>query len=95
MINQKMTELATTPMGAMVGRCTLIPPDPQLKGAWYPGGFNPRTYRVKNRFQNVPFKRNLHHYAAVKMAGISAASLKPFLKPFIKVGLYTLTPPDP
>jgi hypothetical protein len=23
-----------------VGQCTLTPPDPQLKGAWYPGGFN-------------------------------------------------------
>jgi adenylate kinase len=23
------------------GRCTLTPPDPYLKGAWYPGGFNP------------------------------------------------------
>jgi hypothetical protein len=28
-----------------VGRCTLTPPDPQLKGAWYPGGFNPRTFK--------------------------------------------------
>jgi hypothetical protein len=26
---------------AEVGRCTLTPPDPQLKGAWYLGGFNP------------------------------------------------------
>jgi hypothetical protein len=26
---------------ATAGRCTLTPPDPQLKGAWYPGGFNP------------------------------------------------------
>jgi hypothetical protein len=42
--------------GAEVGRCALTPPDPQLKGAWYPGGFNPRTYQVENRFQNVPFK---------------------------------------
>jgi hypothetical protein len=24
-----------------VGRCTLTPPDPQLKDARYPGGFNP------------------------------------------------------
>jgi hypothetical protein len=23
------------------GLYTLTPPDPQLKGAWYPGGFNP------------------------------------------------------
>jgi hypothetical protein len=43
-----------------VGRRTLTPPDPQLKGAWYPGGFNPCTYQVKNRFQNVLFKFNLH-----------------------------------
>jgi hypothetical protein len=38
-----------------VGRCTLTPPDPELKGAWYPGGFNPCTYQVKNRFQILPF----------------------------------------
>ncbi len=25
----------------VAGRCALTPPDPQLKGAWYPGGFNP------------------------------------------------------
>jgi hypothetical protein len=44
------------------GRCTLTVPDPQLKGAWYPGSFNPCTYQVKNRFQNVPFKCNAHRY---------------------------------
>jgi hypothetical protein len=43
-------------------RCTLAPPDPQLKGAWYPGGFNPRTYQVKNRFQTLRTKCNLHRY---------------------------------
>jgi hypothetical protein len=37
----------------------LTPPDPQLKGAWYPGGFNPCAYHVENRFQNVPFKMQL------------------------------------
>jgi hypothetical protein len=26
--------------GGGVGRCTLPPPDPWLKGAWYPVGFN-------------------------------------------------------
>jgi hypothetical protein len=26
---------------AAAGRRTLTPPDPQLKGAWYSGGFNP------------------------------------------------------
>ena len=42
----------------------MTPPDPQLKGAWYPGGFNPRTYRVKTRFQNVPVKCGLRRYVA-------------------------------
>jgi hypothetical protein len=46
----------------------LTPPDPQLKGAWYPGGFKPRTYQVRNRFQNVPFKCNLHRYSVVASA---------------------------
>jgi hypothetical protein len=45
------------------GRCTLTPPDPQLKGAWFPGGFNPCVYRVRTRFQNVAFKCNLRRYA--------------------------------
>jgi hypothetical protein len=27
-------------LGPVGGRCALTPPDPQLKGAWYPGGFN-------------------------------------------------------
>jgi hypothetical protein len=42
-----------------VGRCSLTPPDPQLKGAWYSAGFNPCTYQVKNRFQSLPFKMQL------------------------------------
>jgi Ca2+-binding EF-hand superfamily protein len=37
----------------------LTPPDPQLKGAWYPGGFNPCVYQVKTRFQNVSFRMQL------------------------------------
>jgi hypothetical protein len=32
-----------------VGRCTLTPPDPWLKGAW----FQPCTYQVKNWFQSL------------------------------------------
>jgi hypothetical protein len=40
----------------------LNPPDPYLKGAWYPGGFNPCAYEVKNRFQNVPFAFDLRRY---------------------------------
>jgi hypothetical protein len=34
----------------------LTPPDPQLKGAWYPGGFNPCAYQVKYRVQIFAFK---------------------------------------
>jgi hypothetical protein len=42
----------------------LTPPDPNLKGAWYPGGFNRCTCRVENRFQGFAFlKRNSHRYA--------------------------------
>jgi hypothetical protein len=37
----------------------LNPVDPQLKGAWHPGGFNPCTYQVKTRFQSFPFKYQL------------------------------------
>jgi hypothetical protein len=37
----------------------LTPPDPRLKGASYPGGFNPRTYQAKTRFQNVLSKMQL------------------------------------
>jgi hypothetical protein len=44
----------------------LTPPDPQLKGAWYPGGFNPRTYQVRNRFQNLGFQNaTCYRYSAV------------------------------
>jgi hypothetical protein len=42
----------------------LTPPGPYLKGAWYPGGFNPYTYQVKTWFQNLPFEFNLHRYSA-------------------------------
>jgi hypothetical protein len=35
------SEASNAELRAKVGRCTLTPPDPQLKGAWYPGGFNP------------------------------------------------------
>jgi hypothetical protein len=33
----------------------LTPPDPQLKGAWYPGGFNPCTYQVKKTVSKRAF----------------------------------------
>jgi hypothetical protein len=45
----------------------LTPPDPQLKGAWYPAGFNPCTYQVKTRFQNSPFKCDVHRYDVVDL----------------------------
>jgi hypothetical protein len=48
------------------GRCALTPPDPQLKGARYPGGFNPCTYHLeKTGFKILPFKFTLHRYNAV------------------------------
>jgi hypothetical protein len=53
----------------------LTPPDPQLKGAWYPGGFNPCTYHAKNRFQSFAFQiQNLHRYdEALVKAGLMPA----------------------
>jgi hypothetical protein len=46
-----------------VGRCTLTPPDPQLKGAW----FQTLTLEHQSWFQNVPFTFNLRRYnAAIK-----------------------------
>jgi hypothetical protein len=57
--NAAVFALKSSELSSSVGLCTLTPPDPQLKGAWYPGGFNPCTYQVKNRFQNVPFKIQL------------------------------------
>jgi hypothetical protein len=50
----------------------LTPPDPQLKGAWYPGGFNPRAYHVETRFQNAPFKWvNLRRYSMTRSRACS------------------------
>jgi hypothetical protein len=63
-----------------VGRCTLTPPDPQLKGAWYPGDFNPCSYQAKNPgSQNSPFKMQpLHRYteeiAAAVEKGVKEAA---------------------
>jgi hypothetical protein len=71
------------------GRCTLTPPDPQLKGAWYPGGFNPCTYRVKNRFQNVPFKCNVHRY--VEDPELSAEQMAAFME---QMGMHDSSIPD-
>jgi hypothetical protein len=44
-------------------QCTLTPPHPYLKGAWYPGGFNPRTYQVKTPVSRFAFQScNLRRY---------------------------------
>jgi hypothetical protein len=57
---------SSNPSGASVaaGRRALTPPDPQLKGTWYPGGFNLCAYQVKTWFQSLRFKRSLHRYVA-------------------------------
>jgi hypothetical protein len=57
---------------AVVGRRPLTPPDPQLKAAWYPGGFNPCAYHVKIRFQSLLSKRNLHRYAVGQADAVAA-----------------------
>jgi hypothetical protein len=45
-----------------VGRCTLTPPDPQLKGAWYPGGFKPLPLNINPGFIMCLSKCNVHRY---------------------------------
>jgi hypothetical protein len=45
----------------------LTPPDQQLKGAWYPGGFNPCTYQAKTRFQALLSNSNLYRYGGGKL----------------------------
>jgi hypothetical protein len=47
----------------LVGRCTLTPPDPQLKGGW----FQPLTLEHQSWFQNVPFKFNLRRYTLERL----------------------------
>jgi hypothetical protein len=47
---EKMAAAIIEILEQKAGRRALTPPDPRLKGAWYPGGLNPRTYQVKNRF---------------------------------------------
>ena len=46
------------------------------------------TYQVKNRFQNVPFKRNLQRYSEAKLPpGVELGCSK--------VGMYNLNSVDP
>ena len=50
----------------------MTPPDPSLKGAWYPGGFNPCTYQVNNPVSKFAFQvHNLHRYDAVTSLGLA------------------------
>jgi hypothetical protein len=60
-----------------VERRTLTPPDPQLKSAWYPGGFNPCTYQVKTRFPKCAFQKkcNVHRYVEVKCSVLTDNAL--------------------
>jgi hypothetical protein len=67
---------------AAVGRCTLTPPDPQLRGTWYPGGFSPCAYQAKNRFQNVPFKFNLRRYTALAAKVVTGGGVDGILAAF-------------
>jgi hypothetical protein len=84
-------------------RCTLTPPDPQLKGAWYPGGFNPCTYQVKKpvsklclsnatvrRYAPAPSRRRLARWRA---AGTCSSPISACW--FNRWGRRALTPPDP
>jgi hypothetical protein len=52
-------------------RGTLTPPDPQLKGTWYPGGFQTLTLEHQSWFQNVPFKCNPRRYTVAKKQGVA------------------------
>ena len=64
-------ELAASPMPARpeVGRCTLTPPDPQLKRAWYPGGFDPLNLSSENPVSKCAFQTQL---APLQHGGVSA-----------------------
>jgi hypothetical protein len=47
------------------GRCTLTPPDPQLKGAWYPCGFKPSPLNTNPGFKTCLSNFiNLRRYTA-------------------------------
>jgi phenylalanyl-tRNA synthetase alpha chain len=73
------------------GRGTaLTPPDPQLKGAWYPGGFKPLPLNINSGFKMCRFKFSLHRYNAEPSMEIFA--YHPMLKKWVEVGLYTLNP---
>jgi hypothetical protein len=54
----------------VVGWCTLTPPDPQLKGAW----FQTRTLEHQSWFHNVPFKCNLRRYNVALFKNVLVAA---------------------
>jgi hypothetical protein len=59
---------------------TLTPPDPYLKGAWCPGGFNPRTYQVKKPVSKCAFQTQHLHLqrgaATVVVGNLTAGNSK-------------------
>jgi hypothetical protein len=67
-----------------VGLCTLTPPDPQLKGAWFQT-HDLSPIKRKNRFQNLPFKCNVHRYDVGRV--VKAALVAGF---YPQVGLRTV-----
>ena len=58
-----------------VGRCTLSPPYPQLKGAWYPGGFKPLPLNINPGFKTCRFKCNLRRYSMGAMLAPGMAAM--------------------
>jgi hypothetical protein len=84
-------------MGQLDSTCrapTLTPPDPQLKGARCPGGFNPRAYQARNPVSKFAFKwGSLRRYDA----GSNCRSCwgdKIYVS-YNKVGLYNFNSVDP
>jgi hypothetical protein len=70
----------------------LTPPDPQLKGAWYPGAFNPCAYQVKKPVSKCAFQMQfapLHPDLLEELATMARR------RALDEVGRCTLTPPDP
>jgi hypothetical protein len=72
----------------------LTPHDPQLKGAWYPGGFNPCAYEVRSWFQSLlSTKCNLCRYCKSKKTTDAAEEEVVAAKEALKLavgGLYKL-----
>jgi hypothetical protein len=76
-----------------VGRCTLTPPDPQLPIATQAVS-TLAPYQVKTRFQNVPFKCNVHRYIVARQGPAAKSGVSPGLRLWLvcalRVGLRTV-----